>query len=230
MLHTLGHWLRDYVHMARLHAYRIVYRKPPEHYLGHIVAGKVPVVIIPGIYEKWQCMKPIADALSLEGHPVYVLPRLGDMLRAIPESAALVRELIDERHLTNSAIVAHSKGGLVGKYLLAFHNADGAVRRMIAIATPFGGSRIARLIPGAHYRELDPESPILQKLGVAGRVNDRITSIFGVFDNHVWPTESCHLEGAENIQVPVHGHHKILFDRHVREIVMRKVAIVSKSP
>jgi len=49
----------------------------------------------------------------------------------------------------------------------------------------------------------------------------------GIFDHYVWPTESCHLEGAENIQVPVDGHHKILSYPGAREIVIEKIALIT---
>ncbi len=54
-------------------------------------------------------------------------------------------------------------------------------------------------------------------------VNRHIVSIFGVFDNHVWPENSCKLEGAKNIQVDAHGHHAILFDKSVRTIVEHEI-------
>lgn len=72
-------------------------------------------------------------------------------------------------------------------------------------------------------KELRPESEIIKKLHEQGHVNHKIVSIFGEFDNHVWPTESCRLEGAKNIELNIYGHHKILFDKRVHDIVMAEV-------
>ena len=55
------------------------------------------------------------------------------------------------------------------------------------------------------------------------KANSKITSIYGEFDNHVWPESSCRLEGAENIQVETHGHHRMLGDKRVISAVLEEV-------
>jgi len=222
-LGNLGHWIRDYLHAIHKQSLAFIYRKPPRHYLEHIIDGKKPVILIPGIFEKWHFLKAVADPLSLLGHPIYVLERMGYNTREIPHSAKLIRELIEEKNLRHVVIVAHSKGGLIGKYVLAFYNQDKRVEKVIAIATPFKGSAMATFIPGKAAEELSPRSKIIETLSERKEVNHKITSVFGVFDNHVWPESSCSLEGAKNIQVEVRGHHKILFDKKVREIVVSEI-------
>jgi len=217
------HWVKDYLHAAHKQSWAFIYRKPPEHYLGHIVKGKKPIILIPGIFEKWHFLKFIADPLSLKGHPIYALEHIGYNTKEVHHTANLVQELIKEKDLKNVIIIAHSKGGLIAKYILAFHNQDGRVKKAIAIATPFGGSHITKLIPHKAVKELAPEHEIIRTLSEKKVVNKKILSIFGVFDNHVWPESSCRLEGAKNIQVQVHGHHKILFDKQVREIIISEV-------
>ncbi|MEK7465317.1 MAG: hypothetical protein AAB631_00910 [Patescibacteria group bacterium] len=88
---------------------------------------------------------------------------------------------------------------------------------------PFGGSAVARIFPQKHLKEFHPEHETVQKLKKQGAINKNVVSIFGVFDNHVWPVESCRLDGAKNIQVNSFGHHKILFDKKVKEIVLSEV-------
>jgi pimeloyl-ACP methyl ester carboxylesterase len=218
----LIHWVRDYLHAAKGHGLAFLSRKPPAHYLGYIERGKAPIVLIPGIYTKWHFLKAIADPLSNLGHPIYVVDKLGYNTKEIPDAAKLVRELIDEKDLQNIIIIAHSKGGLIGKYLLMKYNKDSRVKKMVAIATPFGGSQLARFIPHRPTKELSPESGVICELGKGKDVNRLIISIFGLFDNHVWPTSSCQLDGATNIQVPVYGHHKILFSKETRDIVLKE--------
>ena len=217
------HWVKDYLHAAHKQSWAFIYRKPPGHYLGHIVEGKRPIILIPGVFEKWHFLKFIADPLSLKGHPIYALEHIGYNTKEIRHTANLVQELIKEKGLKNVIIIAHSKGGLIAKYILAFHNQDKRVEKAIAIATPFGGSHITKLIPHKAVKELAPEHEIIRTLSEKKVVNKKILSIFGVFDNHVWPESSCRLEGAKNIQVQVHGHHKILFDKQVREIIISEV-------
>lgn len=214
-------WVRDYFHLAKGHSF--MFRQPPKHYLGHIVEGKTPVILIPGVYSKWQFLKAVADPISLRGHPIYVVERLGYNTNAIDDSARLVRELIDKENLYDVTIVAHSKGGLIAEYLLTYNNQDGRVAKVIAIATPFLGSRAVKFLPGKAFKELHPESEVIKKLNSENDINHKIVSIFGKHDNHVWPTENCRLVEAKNIQVNIHGHHKILFSKQVHDIVLREV-------
>ena len=57
-----------------------------------------------------------------------------------------------------------AKGGLIGKHILAFNNLDGKIKKLIAIATPFGGSHAAKLIPHKPAKELHPKSEIIKTL------------------------------------------------------------------
>lgn len=220
----VGHWVRDYLHLFRGQSYSFIFRKPPKHYLGHIKEDLGPIILIPGVFEKWQFLKAIADPISLLGHPIYVLEHLGYNTKSILEAAKLVQELIEERKLRNVTILAHSKGGLIGKYVLAFYNGNGAVKKLISIATPYKGSTLAKIFSARVFRELLPSSPeTIQKLHVEKDVNKHIVSIYGVFDNHIWPQGGCYLEGAKNVQVNAHGHHHILFDKRVRDIVIKEI-------
>lgn len=220
----LRHWIHDYVHLGRGYAREILYRRPPKHYLGYIEGDKAPIILIPGVFTTWRFLKQIGDALSLRGHPIYVVENLKYHRHPIPESAHIVRRLIEEKDLRNVIVVAHSKGGLVGKFILAFLNHDQRVDKVIAIATPFGGSRAARVLPVRSIRELLPESPVIHELRGHTEVDGKIISIYGMFDNHVWPMESCRLEGARNIQLHEHGHHAILASKKLREAILEIVA------
>ncbi len=219
----LGHWAEDYIHAIYKQSYAFIFLKPPKHYLDYVKEDKSPIILIPGIYEKWHFLKYIADPLSLKGHPVYVLEKLGYNTKEIKHAAQLLRELIDENNLQDVIILSHSKGGLIGKYLLAFLNQDKKIKKMITVATPFAGSYIVKYIPHRSAKELHPDSEIIKKLQENKEVNHKIVSIFGVFDNHAWPAQSCFLEGAKNIEVNTYGHHKILFDKKVKEIILSEV-------
>lgn len=215
----LNHWIRDYVHLGRGYAREILYRRPPKHYLGYIEANKAPIIFIPAVFTTWRFAKRIIDVLSLRGHPIYVIRDFGYHRHPVPESAEMVRRLIEEKNLHDVVLVAYSKGGLVGKYILVFLNNDHRVKKLIAIATPFGGSSAARLIPVKPIRELSPQSPVINMLRQHTEVNGNIVSIYGVFDNHVWPVESCRLDGARNIQLEEYGHHAILGSKKLREVI-----------
>ncbi len=179
--------------------------------------GKDPVILLAGITNTWRSLKKIGDKISLEGYPVYIVSRLGRNFRDIPTSAKIVEEIIDENNLKDIIVVAHSKGGLVGKYLLVH---DKRIKKLIAIATPFAGSIIVKLIPHKAFKELSPKSQIIADSNSHPEVNKNIVSIIPSFDNHVFPKGSSYLEGTKNIKVNIHGHHKILFVDEVVEKVL----------
>ncbi len=228
MVRKLKAWVEDYVHAANLYGKSFIYRKPPKHYLGHINDTKVPVILIPGINTKWQFLKLIADKISILGHPIYVLRELGYNRKEINTSAKQVRALIDEKDLKNVIILSHSKGGLIGKETLIRLNEDGRILKVIAIATPFLGSNISQLVPDKTVKELSPKSQIIQEHNRNFEVNKHIISIYGMYDNHVWPTENSILKGAENIQIDVDGHHKILSNPKARDLIIQKIEEITQ--
>lgn len=230
MLHKkVGAWLIDYAYALRGTLASLVHREPPGHYRGHVVAGKTPVILVQGVSLKWAFMKDFGDRISLLGHPVYIVPELGNNVYDIPSSAAMLRALIEKENLSGVIIVAHSKGGLIGKYVLVHHNADNRVRGIVAIATPFSGSALAKLVPRDSYKELRTDSELIKELGKHSTINKRIISIIPEYDNHVWAERGSFLDGAaENIEVPVSGHHKVLFSKVVLATVLDSIEKISK--
>lgn len=220
MVH-IGHWLIDYIYMAHGQVSTFFYRNPPKHYLEYVKENKNPIILIPGIFEKWAFLKPLADKISLEGHPVYIVPKLGYNLKDIPSSAKIVREMIEENDIKNAVIIAHSKGGLIGKYLLSFFNPDGRVKKMISIATPYSGTALARFLPSKHFKDFRKDSEIIRQLISRKETDGKIVSISPIFDNHVW--EGSVLEGAENLTIDEKGHHKIIYNKKLAELILSKL-------
>ncbi len=213
--------IKDYAHLLFHGTIMYFKRTPPKHYLGYVVHGKAPVVILPGVFMRWAFYKSLTDHISLLGHPVYIVPKLAGNIENIPSSAKKVREVIEENDLKNVVIVAHSKGGLIGKYLLLHENQEQRIQGIIAIATPFHGSSITRFLPHSSIRELSRDSKIINYLRNHSEVNGKIVSIIPSYDNHIWHEQGSYLEGAmQNVRVEVPGHHKILKDKTVwRQIV-----------
>jgi len=221
-------WIIDYLHAMSLYGQLLIHRHPPEHYLGYIDSAKVPVLLIPGVNTKWHFLKRISDQISLAGHPVYVVKKLGYNRQAIPVSAQIVRDFLVDNDLQNVIILAHSKGGLIGKEVLLRHNQDRKVIKVIAIAAPFLGSKMAVNMPDKALAELSPTSSILQDHNSSLLVNKDIISIYGWYDNHVWPTEHSVLEGAANIKVETGGHHQILSNPKTKQVVLEEIANITQ--
>jgi hypothetical protein len=92
---------------------------------------------------------------------------------------------------------------------------------MVAVATPFSGSRLARYMLGQALRSFDPRDPVLLALAGELVVNERITAVYPRFDPHI--PETGHLEGATNIELPLSGHFRPLGDPVLIDVVMREV-------
>jgi pimeloyl-ACP methyl ester carboxylesterase len=176
-------------------------------------------VLLPGIYETWRFLEPLARALHKRGHPVYVVDELGDNRRPIAEQASRVAVFLLARGLDDVVLVAHSKGGLIGKHVMAFDPAGARVRAMVAVATPFGGSRYSRLMPTPSLRAFASGDATMRALAAAAEANARIVSIYGSFDPHI--PEGSELAGARNVRLAEGGHFRILADPRVIAEVVR---------
>jgi len=222
-------WINDYAYLFQKGAFMYFRHTPPKHYLGHVVEGKVPVIILPGIFSRWALLKPLADHISLLGHPVYIVPKLGNNTGDIPSSSKKVLEVIEENNLKNVIIVAHSKGGLITKYLLTHDNTNHAVKGLIAVATPFHGSSMGSFIPHHSTKELGADSGIIRYLESHNESNNKIVSIIPEYDNHVWNEKGSYLEGAlQNVSVKVMGHHRVLGSKEVQNVVMDWIEKITK--
>ncbi len=143
-------------------------------------------------------------------------------------SAQCIEKIIEENNLQNVAILGYSKGGVVAKYALLHNNSKNKIKGVIAVACPFSGSRLVRVIPRRSFSELRRKSAIIEELQSDKTSNSRIYSIYPVFDNHVWPQGGSYLDGGHNIEIPVRGHHKILFDREAHEAIIEVTKGIEK--
>lgn len=217
LLGDLGHALRDTVfligwHRAgyRLHAVRV--RHPIRH-------PEAPVLMLPGVHESPRFLDPLAAVLRATGRPVHTIPALRHNRAAIVDTALLVRRYLERERLTGITIVAHSKGGLVGKQLMVWPETSPRIRSMVAIATPFGGSRYARLAPTRVLRAFSPANATLLQLAADRDANARIVSVAAKLDPQI--PEGSVLNGARNITLDVTGHFRPLGDRRLHLLLLR---------
>ena len=200
-----GSWLLDYRYALLAQARGALARSHPDDFGSGELA---PVLIIPGIYESWHFMRPLIEVLHERGHPVHVVTSLQTNRRPVLPSAEIVAAYLRERDLHNVVIVAHSKGGLIGKYLMTRLDPHGRIVRLVAISTPFSGSRYARYLPVPSLRAFAGSNPHLAALNADQRLNGRVVSVYGRFDPHI--PEGSVLPGAENILINTGGHFRIL--------------------
>ena len=73
-------------------------------------------------------------------------------------------------------------------------------------------------------RMFAPKGPVIRALALETAVNERISSLYSVFDPHI--PETSRLEGAENIVLPTIGHFRPLGAAATLELI---AALVDRS-
>ena len=189
---------------------------PAERYRGGTAA---PVLLLPGVYETWEFLRPLADALHDRGHPIHTLPELGYNRGRIADSADLGHRYLAERDLHGVILLGHSKGGIIGKRMMVTDDSPPRIRRLIAICSPFAGSSLAPLAPNPALRAFHPHNALLRELAEQRDTNARIVSIYSRLDPLI-PAGS-RLDGAVNIEVPIVGHFRPLSSERVLDEVVR---------
>lgn len=172
-------------------------------------AASPTVVLLPGVLEPAGFLRPLGGWLTRHGYRVHYLPELGWNLRSVKDSAALVTRRINRLKATKVLVVAHSKGGLIGK--AAMLRTDGRkIVGMVALCTPFSGSdflqplhKLLPLTPG--LAELTSGHPTLSELNSQSEVNSRIVSLIPAWDQVV-QEHSMFLPGALTERLSAGGH------------------------
>ncbi|AMB59895.1 esterase/lipase family protein [Microterricola viridarii] len=227
-------WWLDYVYAGWRQVRSVLrHRRPRDFAEG---SAELPaVILLPGVYETWLFLEPVARRLSTRGYRVFAVPELSFNRMPITRSAEVVAACLDrlaaEHGLGRVILLAHSKGGLIGKQLMVMDAAPpGAVDivGMVAIAAPFSGSSYAQYLPSATLRAFSPRDSVLMDLLARHDVNARIVSIYSTFDPHI-PAKSA-LDGAQNLELPIAGHFLPLRNPLVGETVERAVAHLTLPP
>lgn len=210
-------WLQDYLYAGAWQLRALLPSKLAKQLRTRTDARTEHIVLIPGIWESWQFMLPLARYLHQGGHSVHVIPALGYNRGTVPQMSEVVAKYLAEADLHEVVLIAHSKGGLIGKHLMAASTQGYRVNRMIAISTPFSGSGYARYSPIRSLRALSPNDTGVLKLAANLSVNARIISIFSRFDPHI--PGGCELAGATNIKLDTMGHFRLLNDQRLKKVV-----------
>ncbi|WP_307084399.1 alpha/beta fold hydrolase [Arthrobacter agilis] len=224
-------WMLDYAYVGFWQVHGFLFRVDPAQYLTPAPGapgGKAPVLLIPGIYETWQFMRPVADHLHRAGHPVHVVQKLGYNRGTVEAMAQLAAGYLEEQDLTDVVIVAHSKGGLVGKFLMTMSSTAQRINRLVAVNTPFSGSVYANFFFLPSIRAFSPHDRTLRMLLANLDLNTRITSIYGRFDPHI-PGGSF-VEGARNVQLETMGHFRPIADSRVLQEIDRAIEAGDTDP
>ena len=152
-----------------------------------------------------------------------MVTQLGNGVEAVEVAARRVHDYIAANDLHDVVLIAHSKGGLIGKYLMVRLDRQARIDGMIAINAPFSGSFWGD-IPVPTLRVFSPSDVLLRFLGGPSEVNRAIVSLYSFFDQNVWA--GSRLTGARNVRLPVAGHSRILGSRALRALLPEAIGWV----
>ncbi|WP_375387730.1 esterase/lipase family protein [uncultured Amnibacterium sp.] len=214
-------WALDYAAAVRWQLGPLLRHHDPAAYLRGR-PGMRPVVVLPGIWETWRFLLPLIERIHRAGHPVHAVTALRANGATVDSSAEIVAGYLADHDLDDVLVVAHSKGGLIGKQLMLRPDSGPRVRAMLAISTPFSGSAYAPYLLLRSLRAFSPTDPTTVRLKADRSVDARITSVWAAFDPHI-PVGS-ELAGAVNRRIDDGGHFRILRNPQVLAEVDRFVA------
>ncbi|UFU03350.1 alpha/beta hydrolase [Ruania suaedae] len=218
----------DYAYAVRRQAAGLLSRTTAETYTSPRHVRNPPVLMLPGVFESWRFLEPLARALYDHGHPVHVVAPLGWNRGSVPDMAEIAATCLTDLDLTGVVVVAHSKGGLIGKSLMGRSDVGGRVLGMVAVNTPFSGSPYARWLPLRSVRAFLPDDEVITALAAQRADHSRIVSVGTCFDPHI-PAGS-ELPGARNVRLATPGHFRALIDPELLGLLRRELARFAGDP
>lgn len=188
--------------------------------------GRRPVVLVHGYAMSRTSFVLLARRLAAAGlGPLvgYEYWSLGSIRRAAAGLVDAVEQLRRRCGVERVDIVGHSMGGVVGRHCAAIDG--GAVRRLITLGSPHGGSAMVSLGVGRARRELCCGSPVLEALARAPLpAGVEMTVIHSPDDVLCGALHNAEVAGAEIISVPGVEHLEMLTSRHVARCVIERLA------
>ena len=112
----LWFWYLDYWFVGFEQVRALFVRRVPEAFS---TGDRDPVLLLAGVWEPWFFLRRIGRRMNAAGHPIHVVTGIGYNLASVTDVAALAAEYLDAHDLERVTVLAHSKGGLIGKQLLA---------------------------------------------------------------------------------------------------------------
>jgi triacylglycerol lipase len=201
----------------------LLHRDVAALYPDRAQAGDDVVVFLHGLFATAGVLRPMrqvveqtvgAHTASFTYAPArgvdQVARSLGELLARLPAGVRL--------HL-----VGHSMGGIAARWYLQEHALDPRVVQTISLASPFQGTRHARLMPTAAGRDIAIGSEVLRRLARRAEVAANVPHLSVVASHDQLVTESAVFELGESLVIEACGHNGLLFQPEVAELVAERV-------
>jgi triacylglycerol lipase len=228
-------WARNVLRFYHLWLGR--YRNDPTT----IPAGCPPVILIGGWGNTPNTMSILSDRLARDGFAPFVFSRGGllkDFGCSVEEMAGALKNFIEqickERNASRVAIIGHSLGGLVARFLICRKGGGRLVHTVITLGAPHRGSPVARAASFTLLRWLSPclmqaapESQLLRELS-ANNIPPEVycACLFSRHDYYCPPAYARldvykKADNITNVNVGNFGHLEYVIDKDTYRIILR---------
>lgn len=191
--------------LIRLHVRAIFILHPPPDWS---IGNKGHIILIPGYSGHWSFFFSLANSLNQEGYRIHVLPEIESFFLPAEESAQRIKKYLELHNLKNTILLGHSRGGLIALLVREITSID-TIRAVIALESPFQGCWLG-YFPFWILKELHPLSKTLRKVHQIKSELSNVLSIFPGPDYCVLFHKMSFLAGAQNHEVEIVGHNRLL--------------------
>lgn len=174
-----------------------------------------PVIVVAGTFAPEFSVVPLQSRLLGDGYDAYTFALPGGGLQDIAASSQALADYVDDVLADTGAaqvdLVAHSQGGLVGRYYVKYLGGDTAVDSLVMLGTPNYGtalSNIAGVFGITQFCEACEQmrigSAFLNDLNAGDdTIGDvEYTNIYTSFDEVVFPAATARMnDGADNVRL-----------------------------
>lgn len=183
------------------------------------------VVLLHGLFATAGVLRPMRERIEADAEALTVSFTYapGTRVEALANRIAELLSRVPGRPRIH--LLGHSLGGLAVRWYVQELDYDPRVVQTICLASPFAGSRHARLMPGPAGRELLPGSPLLRRIQErASAVALPHVSLAAAHDLMVEP--GAWLDYGERRVFPALGHNGMLYDPEVIAEIVRRIRSV----
>lgn len=182
--------------------------------LDEFSRGRRGVVLVHGFFCNRAIWNPWLIRLKRQQVP-FIAVNLEPVFGSIDDYRATIAAAVDRLRDATSlppVIVAHSMGGLAVRAWLATRGDPAVVHRVVTIASPHAGTRLARRSVARNIAEMRIGSAWLADLSSRERsaARSRFICFWSHCDNIVFPTRSATLQEADNRHLPATAHVKMV--------------------
>lgn len=215
-------------------AYLLLYVviQPFEHWwmgsdaLGRTAPGRLPVLLVHGYLCNrglWWRLRRRLRAQQFPVATINLLPPLADIDSFAEQLHERIEALLAETGADRVALVGHSMGGLVSRAYLLRHGPN-RVAKLITLASPHQGTRVAHFGLGPNARQMEPDSPWIRGLASREPRSLPAVNVWSTADEIVVPPHRGQWAAAQEKVIPALGHFAIVFSPMVAELVGRELA------